>query len=115
MNSDTSSSLISNASDLWEILKVRGGLQPGTYDMELEADLRKLLSLPDTGDFNEALTAKATTTEVFVATFFQAIQPYAATMADLLAMFEKAGATHSTHNLPQGEVLSCAWSLIQLS
>jgi len=86
-------------SDVWIFLKTQGGLDTKVYDVDLVKELRSRLSLPPTGDFERLLETDNISTEDFVTAFFQTVQPYAEMMADLLRMFEKAGAKQTDKNL----------------
>jgi len=88
-----------NPSDVWIFLKTQGGLDTKVYDASLVEELRSRLSLPPTGDFENLLGTEDISIEDFVTAFFQTIQPYAEMMADLLRMFEKAGAKQTDKNL----------------
>jgi len=93
------SELMKSGSDVWNFLKTRSGLDIKLYDASLVEELRSRLSLPPTGDFERLLEIENISTEDFVTAFFQTVQPYAEMMADLLRMFEKAGAKQTDKNL----------------
>lgn len=89
--------LLNSASDIWNFLETKGGLEIGLYDAELVGELRNKLGLPSTGDFGTLLGSISN--EDFIVAFFQTVQPYVKMMSDLLCMFEKAGANQTNRNL----------------
>jgi hypothetical protein len=68
------SELLQSASDVWKFLKEEGGLNTNLYDADLVEELRVRLSVSNRYSFEEVL--KNTSTEDFIAAFFQTVQPY---------------------------------------
>ena len=84
---------------MWRYLKKKGGLDTKVYDAPLEEDLRKGLRFPSDGRLEDHLRSSGASVEDFLVAFFEAAEPYAQMMSDLLRMFEHAGATESGNNL----------------
>jgi hypothetical protein len=98
MNRDmTAFELLKSASDVWRFLKKQGGLNTKVYDSELEEELKCNLLIPSSSTLEKGL--ETISTEDFVVAFFQAVQPYAVMMSDLVAMFEEAGAKQTNKNI----------------
>ena len=93
------SPLLEDSASIWRFLKLHGGLDIKSYDEDLEQDLRSHLSLPAAGDFEDQLRSSTVGVESFLSAFFRVIHPYAEMMADLLRMFERAGARETNQNL----------------
>jgi len=92
------SPMLNDSAAVWLFLKQQAGLNIKTYDADLERELRSRLSLPPDGLLETHLRSKDIDVERFLAVFFQAVQPYAEMMSDLLAMFEKAGIRETNQN-----------------
>lgn len=101
MNNDTNESeILDTSTKVWNYLIVFGGLKPKTYDLELENAIRRnlnLTGLPDSVKFEILL--KNLPVEDLIVAFFQAVQPFAQMMTDLLVLFESAALKQSNHNI----------------
>ncbi len=93
------SEVMESALDVWIYLKEHGGVDTDRYDADLVEEIRARLSLPSTKSFDVLLGKEDISIEDFIVAFFQAVQPYAEMMSDLMQMFEKAGAKQTNHNL----------------
>jgi uncharacterized protein YfaP (DUF2135 family) len=96
---DQSIELLDSAVKVWAFLKQQGGLDEDYYDKAILIELRSRLFLPEDCDLDIELRNRQITTENFLLAFFEAVQPYAEMMSDLLAMFQSAGAKETDHNL----------------
>lgn len=87
------------AISVWEFLRDQAGLDPKYYDADIVDDIRSRLHLAKTGKLGTLLKRSKVSTEDFLIAFFEAVQPYAEMMADLLRMFEEAGAKTTNKQL----------------
>jgi len=85
--------------DVWDYLCRNAGLDIDFYDAALECDLRKALGVGETGDLRFLLREKGVSTERFLSAFFEAAEPYAQMMSELLRMFERAAAQRADRNI----------------
>jgi hypothetical protein len=99
MDTKSQIDLLNSAGQVWDHLITSGGLDEKYYDTEIVADLRSRLNLPPGRDFSQLLKDQQVSTEDLIFAFFQAIQPFAEMMSDLLVMFEQAGAKQAANNL----------------
>lgn len=90
--------ILTTAREVWARIRSGGGTDLERYDTELEDELRRRLTLP-AGALDDLLARHQVTVEAFVLAFFRCAQPFVEMMGDLLAMFERAGATAGSHNL----------------
>lgn len=81
---------LDSAPEVWTYLVEHGGLQPDGWDAALVEDLRKGLGLGP-GPVAVELAAAAVSTEAVVHWLLAATAPFAAMMADLLALFKRHG------------------------
>lgn len=75
----------------WKYLRAHAGIEVDRRDATLTKELRILI------DANQATLEEALSTatmEAFLGAFFQLVQPFVAIFRDILAFFEKAGATY---------------------
>jgi hypothetical protein len=99
MNMDNEIEKINSAVELWDFLQKKGGLDIKRYDTNITDELRLKLSLPPRGNFTTLLKTENISVEDLIVAFFQAVQPYAEMMSDILTMFESSGAKRSSRNL----------------
>lgn len=90
--------ILETAREVWARIRMDGGTDLERYDTELEGELRQRLGFP-AGSLDNLLANYPVTVEAFVLAFFRCAQPFVDMMGDLLAMFEKAGATRGSQNL----------------
>ena len=76
-----------------------GGLDVRRYDADLVLELKRELGIPEGSEIADWLDREGVEPEALLFAFFSVIRPYAVMMADLLRMFEQAGATHNDHTL----------------
>lgn len=94
--------MLDRAAQIWTFLQLEGGLDLDFHvdmDGEIVHTLCSKLGLDDTEDIENELECRGTTVEQFIEAFLTALGPYSAMMNDLLAMFERAGATQTDHAL----------------
>ena len=90
--------ILTTAREVWARIRTNGGTDLERYDTELEDELRRRLALP-AGPLNDLLARHPVTVEAFISAFFHSAQPFVDMMADLLVMFERAGARQGNQNL----------------
>lgn len=84
----TSPPLLESAAEVWEHLLEEGGLQPTTWDEPLVDELRARLGLGE-GSVAAELASQAVATEALVYALLETLEPFAAMMGDLLALFAR--------------------------
>src|SRR4051812_10182753 len=77
------------AAEVWDLLVAQAGLEPEGWDVGLVDDIREHLALTESGGVRPPIRSVAV--EPFVNAFFEAIEPFAQMMGDLLRLFEEAG------------------------
>jgi hypothetical protein len=96
--------IVKSGISLWQEL-LQSGLTPKTksvrngYDAALVVELRDSLFPGSIRQLEQELMDAQTTTEEFLAAFFQVMQPFSMMLVDILAMFEEANAKYSDNNL----------------
>ena len=99
MSAPDDTRLLLTSHEVWDYLCRNAGLDTDFYDSALEHDLRKALGIAETGDIHFLLREASISTERFLGAFFEAVEPYAQMMSDLLAMFERAAAQRTDNNV----------------
>jgi hypothetical protein len=83
-----------DAREVWEFFVAEGGLEPDGWDAPLVEELSARLGLGADPVVDELL-ARDVTTEALVYALLGALEPFAAMMGDLLALFERHGIKRS--------------------
>ena len=96
---DGNSSILTSSAEVWDFFCRNAGLDTEFYDSPIEQDLREALGLSVAGDLRSLLIDRAVSIEDFVSAFFQAAEPFAQMMSDLLRFFEHAAAREGRANL----------------
>jgi len=99
MSAPQDAGLMLASHEVWDYLCRNAGLDTDFYDSAFEQDLRKALGLAETGDMHFLLRQASVSTELFLGAFFEAAEPYAQMMSDLLVMFERAAADTADDNV----------------
>jgi hypothetical protein len=89
----TTDVVLSDGAELWRALASRAGLQPTTYDDDVITDVRLALGLPGSVDIELALMQAGTPAAAVLDAVLAALSPFAQMMIDLLALYERAGAS----------------------
>lgn len=93
---DNGNDICRDGKSLWTALVQNCGLDLEDRDADLENSLKDQLN-PNARDLGEAL--ENTSTDQFIQAFFQLLQPFSLMYSQLLAFFEKAGASEGTRQL----------------
>jgi len=91
--------MLSTGREVFDHLTSHGGLDAARYDSDLIAELKRDLGFPQNDDLARSLEQHGTDPADFLAAFFHVVQPFAVMFADLLGMFERAGAKRTDRNL----------------
>lgn len=91
--------LITTASELWDEISKTAQFQHKEYDLNMLLEIRKRLDLPLNGSMHVLLRKYNISCEALLNTVLCCIQPFTEMLNDLYAMFQKAGAQQSDHNL----------------
>ncbi len=91
--------LITNSYELWDEISKTAQFQHKEYDMNMLQEIRNILGLPLNGSMHVLLKKYNISCEALLDTVLRCIQPFTEMLNDLYAMFQKAGAQESDHNL----------------
>lgn len=91
--------VIFSAPELWNEISKTAQFQQETYDLNMLKDIRSRLALPPTGSMPTLLKKHHISCEELLDAVLSCMQPFADMLNDLYAMFQKAGAQQSNHNL----------------
>jgi hypothetical protein len=91
-----SSGPIDDGAALWRSLAERAGLQPDTYDKDLEVDVRRRLGLGLRGPIGDALARRAVPAADVLDAVLASLQPFTGMLADLLRLYEQVSATSAS-------------------
>jgi hypothetical protein len=97
-------SILQSGSDVWKAL-LDSGLNPlrttgsAGYDESIEVEMKARLFPGSSHSLEEDLVSKFVSTEDFLETFFDTVEPFATMLRDSLAMFEAASAQRGDRNL----------------
>lgn len=93
------SELITTASDLWNEISKTAQFQHKEYDMNMLQEIRGKLGLPSNGSIPVLLKKHKVSCEELLNAVLSCMQPFGEMLNDLYAMFQRAGAQQSNHNL----------------
>ncbi len=91
--------LITTASELWEEISKTAQFQHREYDLNMLLEIRNRLALPMDGSMHVLLRKYNISSETLLNTVLCCVQPFTEMLNDLFAMFRRASAQQSDHNL----------------
>jgi hypothetical protein len=100
--STAAAKLLDTPAAIWKTVTKVGGLDlryHGDVDEDVLQSLLRALGADPSRTIDTALSDPNLTVERFVGALLEALNPFSATLNDLLAMFERAGATRTDHSL----------------
>ena len=93
------SELITTASVLWDEIAKTAQFQNKEYDMNMLQEIRGKLGLPSNGSIPVLLKKHKVSCGELLNAVLICMQPFGEMLNDLYAMFQRAGAQQSNHNL----------------
>lgn len=91
--------LITTAPELWQELAGTAQFDKREYDLEIQNEIRRRLGFPPTGNMLALLQKYNISCEALLDAVFHCIMPFSQMLSDLFAMFQRANAQKSDHNL----------------
>jgi hypothetical protein len=102
MSGRTAAKLLDTPTAIWKTVTKAGGLDlkyHGDMDEDIIRSLLHALGADASKTLDSAISDPSLTVERFVGALLEALNPFSAMLSDLLAMFERAGATRTDHSL----------------
>ncbi|TDP64277.1 hypothetical protein [Roseateles toxinivorans] len=96
---NTSSTPVTDALTLWELLNRKGGLAPASHDASLVASLCHSLGVPAGSDIGTFLASRPIDVSSFLIAVLTALEPFGLMLSETLAMFERHGVKGSNDGM----------------